>query len=94
MIDINNQEYLSDILNQGNTISNTDLNNLCYIFLELLEASLCIQWQIQKEAEHQDNMHLRIYAEGFDNITKQCHHEFLELKKKNKWDNNIGEELQ
>ena len=96
MIDVteNNKESLSDVLHQGNTISDKDLNNLCWCFLELLEASLTIQWELHKYAEGNASMHLKILSEGFDNITKQCHSKFLDIKKKNNWDSNIGEEQQ
>lgn len=95
MIDIedNKKESISELMQQGKTISDQDLNNLCYCFLELLEASLCIQYEICKVAEQQDNMYLKIIAEGFDNITKQTHHQFLQIKKQNQWDSNIGEKL-
>jgi hypothetical protein len=95
MIDITerNEEGLSDILCQGDTIDSEDLNNLCYWFSELLEASLTIQWKMHEVAEHNGSMELKILSEGFDNIIKQCHHEFLEIKRKNKLDSNIGEEL-
>lgn len=93
-IDMNetNNKSLSDMLHQGNNINNTDLNNLCYIFNELLEASLCIQWQLQSHAEHTNDMNLKISAEGFDNIITECHKKYLKLKKDNQWDSNIGEE--
>lgn len=83
---------ISDMLTQGNTISEIDLNNLCYIFNELLEASLCIQWQIQQHSEQTDDMNLKLFAEGFDNIINQNHKRYLEIKKQNQWDQNIGEE--
>ena len=88
----NNQESISDMLTKGNKINDEDLNNLCYIFQELLEASLCIQYEIEKEAKHQGNMHLQIYTKGFESIITECHKEYLKIKKQNKWDNNIGEE--
>lgn len=89
----NNTEYLTDMLNPVNEVSDEDLNNLCYWFNELLEASLFIQWEIHKIAEHQDSMQLKILSEGFDNIITQTHKEFLKIKKENQWDNNIGESL-
>ena len=48
MIDINKepQESISEMMQQENTINEKDLNNLCYYFLELLEASLTIQWEL------------------------------------------------
>ena len=88
-----NEKGLSDILCQANTISDTDLNNLCYWFSELLEASLCIQWELYKIAEHHGSMRMKILSEGFDNVIKECHRNDLDLKKKNQWDSNIGEEL-
>ena len=95
MIDINEQkeESIFDTLHQGKQISDEDLNNLCYIFNELLEASLCIQYEVEQEAEHQDNMNLKIYSKGFDNIIKECNKQYLEIKKQNQWDSNIGEKL-
>ena len=87
-----NDKSISDMVAQGNTINDTDLNNLCYIFNELLEASLCIQWQIQQHSEQTDDMNLKLYAEGFDMIINQCHERYLEIKKQNKLSNNIGEE--
>ena len=87
-----NKESISDMMQQGNTINDTDLNNLCYIFNELMEASLCIQWQIQQHSEQTDDMNLKLYAEGFDMIINQCHERYLEIKKQNKLSNNIGEE--
>ena len=94
MIDIteNKQESISEMIVQENKINEKDLNNLCYCFLELLEASLTIQWELHKYAEGNDSMQLKILSEGFDNITKQCHSKFLEIKKQNNWDSNIGEE--
>ena len=83
---------ISDMLTQGNTISEIDLNNLCYIFNELLEASLCIQWQLQQHSEQTDDMNLKLLAEGFDNIITQNHKKYLKIKKQNKWDSHIGEE--
>ena len=96
MIDITKepQESISELMVQENTINEKDLNNLCWCFLELLEASLCIQYELCKYAEHNGSMNLKILSEGFDNIIKQCHHEFLEIKKTNQWDSNIGEEQQ
>ena len=96
MIDISKepQESISEMMQQENTINEKDLNNLCYCFLELLEASLTIQWEIHKYAEGNGSMHLKILSEGFDKITKQCHSKFLDIKKKNNWDSNIGEEQQ
>ena len=96
MIDIteNKPESISEMITQENKINEKDLNNLCYYFLELLEASLTIQWEIHKYAEGNGSMHLKILSEGFDNITKQCHSKFLDIKKKNNWDSNIGEEQQ
>ena len=86
------QDSISDMLHQGNNITNEDLNNLCYIFQELLEASLCIQYEIEKEAKNQGNMHLQIYTKGFERIITECHKEYLQIKDNNNWDNNIGEE--
>ena len=83
---------ISDMLTQGNTISEIDLNNLCYIFNELLEASLCIQWQLQQHSEQTDDMNLKLLAEGFDNIINQNHKKYLKIKKENNWNSNIGEE--
>lgn len=90
----NNEESIFNSLHQGNQINEQDLNNLCYTFLELLEASLTIQYEIEKQAEQTGNMNLTLYSKGFDQIIKQCHHEYLEIKKKNNWESNIGEELQ
>ena len=94
MIDIteNKQESISEMIVQENKINEKDLNNLRYCFLELLEASLTIQWELHKYAEDNGSMHLQILSEGFDNIIKQCHSQFLDIKKKNQWDSNIGEE--
>ena len=96
MIDITKEpkESISELMVQGNKIDDKDLNNLCWCFLELLEASLTIQWELHKYAEDNGSMNLKILSEGFDNIIKQCHHEFLDIKKQNKWDSNIGEEQQ
>lgn len=96
MIDITKepQESISELMVQENKIDDKDLNNLCYCFLELLEASLTIQYELCKYAEGNGSMHLKILSEGFDNIIKQTHHEFLQIKKQNNWDSNIGEEQQ
>lgn len=95
MIDVDKieSETISDILNQGNQITDVDLNNLCYWFSELLEASLFISYEMCKEAEHNKNMKMKIQSEGFDKVIQECHKGVLELKKKYKWDSNIGEEL-
>ena len=88
----NNQESISDMLTEGKQINDKDLNNLCYIFNELIEASLCIQYQLQQHAEQTDDMNLKLLAEGFDNIINQNHKKYLKIKKQNKWNSNIGEE--
>lgn len=95
MIDINEnkQESISEMMIQGNKITDEDLNNLCYSFLELLEASLCIQYQIEKTAQQTKEMHLQILAEGFENIIRKNHERYLEIKKQNNWSNEMGEEL-
>lgn len=87
-----NDKSISDMLTEGKQISDKDLNNLCYIFNELVEASLCIQYTLQHHSEQTDDMNLKILAEGFDNIITQNHKKYLKIKKQNKWNSNIGEE--
>lgn len=86
-------ESIYEMMNPTNRITEEDLNNLCYHFLELLELSLSMQWKFHQQAETTGNIELKIYEEGCDKIISKIHHDFLELKKKYQWDSNIGEEL-
>lgn len=67
----NNQEDMYSLLTAGNEKKNEEFNKLFHNYLQLLEASLCISYEISKVAEENNDIHLKILSEGFDNIIQK-----------------------